>query len=256
MDYYVSTAIAPLCLIILFLYIVIYYAANLISKPVIRIFNILLLPIIIALMIVGTYALYKGNTMTLELINSSWDILSYQSRVYYYNNDIKELFNIYYRSMTVTGGLLILLGVSGILTFIFQCVLYFKLNVHWRPPLQSRLSDERAQRYINFYSKHNEEYKKLLESENAKKPENFTSNLDNIIEKADKDIIGLKPSLDAPILMDENAKLKDDFNSEKKNEEFNLDGDQLNQNDEIKPKKRILPSLRKKKKDVFEENNN
>jgi hypothetical protein len=114
----------------------------------------------------GIYIMLAASSKTLSEINASWDILSKQSQIYYYDNDSNKLLNTYKYKMFFTGSLFLLNAVMSAISLVFAYQYYQKLTNDWRPELRSRLSDSRAIRYIDLYSKFNTGYKKLYEMEN------------------------------------------------------------------------------------------
>jgi len=118
---WISNSIAPLCIIQLVLYISLYFSADSISKPAIKYISILLVIMILFYFGIGIYAIASAAATQLTDIQTSWDILSYQSKVFYYDNDIKVLFSTFNAKMMATAILYLLLAV---LTLILVCFSY------------------------------------------------------------------------------------------------------------------------------------
>jgi hypothetical protein len=241
MQKWVSNSIAPLCIILLFLYVILYFSSDLIYRPIIYVTNIFIIILLIVFIAVGIFTFGFAASTKITDIQSSWDILSNQSKIYYYDNDINVLHNTYFSKMMTTGGLYLLLGVMGVVNVCFAYQYYEKLTNDWRPPLRARLSDDRAQRYIDLYSKFNKDYKKLYEMENFDKEKDKLTG-----DKVDKIIDGIHLENDPnKLLINEEKKSL----IENKNDEFNVEE---NVNKEMIEKKKT--TLRRRNRN--EENNN
>jgi hypothetical protein len=166
MQRWVSESIVPLCLILLFLYVSLYFTTELINRFFVKIITIFLIILVVIYLAIGIAALILGTTTKLEELRDTWNLLSSNSQLYYYENDIHNLYNGYYMKMVVTGSLYLTLFIIVGLLSIFNIQFYKNLDNNWRPPLKSRLNDDRAERYINYYAKYNKDYKPLVNTKN------------------------------------------------------------------------------------------
>jgi hypothetical protein len=195
MHRWVSNSIIPLCLFLLFFYIILYFASDLLAKFLIKVVNIFIIIVLIIFLAIGCYAIALASSQKLTDIQPSWNLLSKQSKIYYYNNDINVLLNTFHTKMIVTGALFLFLFLIGVLILIFSYQYYYILAqtlYQWRPPLRSRLNDSRAKSMIDFYTKNDSEYKRLLNEANM--GENNKLNNGNMVGKIDR-IIDDEPSL-------------------------------------------------------------
>jgi hypothetical protein len=263
MQKWVSTSIVPLCLLMLIFYIVLYFASDLISKEIIGFINVLIIIMLVMFIGIGIYAFASAASIKLADLQNSWDTLSKQSKIYYYDNQIETLYSIYFSRMMITGGCYLILAVSGIVVICFSYQYLDKLTVNWRPPLRARLSDERAQRYIEMYKKFNSDYQKVQQMQNFagdKERERLLNNenhnkIENIIENYNSNV---------PLTIQENNNNLNNINNlnqyeqiNKKNDEFNVeDSPNLNlidPNENKKNKRGLLNMLKRKKKDEEDE---
>jgi hypothetical protein len=251
MEKWISDSIAPLGVILLFFYIFLYFASDLISKPTIKLINISILILVIFCIGLGIYTLASAGSKTVDNIKSSWDILSQQSKIYYYDNDVNVLLNTYHTKMYTTGGLYVLLAIMSIILVVFSFQYYEKLTNDWRPPLRARLSDERAQRYIDMYAKFNKDYKRLSQLENYSIDKKRSENkIDNIIDG----VVDVQNNLDNPNNQQANVEYQE---VNKLNDEFNVDVNENNENmDGGEKKKKRTVNLRRNKKEEPQNQNN
>jgi hypothetical protein len=242
MQKWVSNAIAPIGVILLIFYTILYFASDYISKPIINFMNICIILMLICCLGLGVYSIARAASITLDTINTSWDILSQQSKIYYYDNDVNVLFKTYQQKMFTTGGLFILLGAMSILLVCFSYTYYGRLENDWRPPLRARLSDERAQRYIELYSKFNKDYKRLSMMENYNSKRGSENKIKDIIDGVVVDP-NSQNIQQAKIEYQEVNKINDEFNVDN-----NLENIQQVPDLEEKKKKRGI-NLRRNRKD-------
>lgn len=167
MNYWVSHSIAPIGLLLIFMTLLFYLAIEYIYKPMITVMTYLYLVLSLALVGLGLYTIIIVKINNSDTLTSSWIGLSLQSRVYYYNNSIQDLYDVYSYKMLTTGAFYIVY-------FIFCLAIAFLSYKHndgilekWRPTLQSRLSNERAHRYYEIYQKFIADHDKLSKLENA-----------------------------------------------------------------------------------------
>lgn len=234
MQKWVSNAIAPIGVILLIFYTILYFASDYISKPIINFMNICIILMLICCLGFGVFSIIRAASITLDTINLSWNILSQQSKIFYYDNDVNVLFKTYQQKMFTTGGFFILLAVMSILLVCFSYTYYGKLENDWRPPLRARLSDERAHRYIELYSKFNKDYKRVSLMENYNSKRGSENKINNIIEGAIVD-----PT-------NQNVQQVKNENQEviKNNDEFNVDNNLEN----VQQNKKRGVNLRRNKK--------
>lgn len=131
--------------------------------------------------IFGIYAIVLATQQSPEspFIKNAWTLLSAYSKIYYYDNDIKVLYNSYFLRMLVTGSVYLFIFVCGFFLIVFSYIYTEKIDFIWRPPLRSKLRDERAQRYIDYYGMYNKEYKMLLEMHNQDQKALNSNNINN-----------------------------------------------------------------------------
>jgi hypothetical protein len=151
---------------------VLYFAADYLARSFIKLLNILIIIMLVLFLVVGLYAIIMIITTNYQNINDLWLVLSPLSRINYYKNDITYLSYIYYWKMIITGILYISLAVTGTLAMVFSYQLFFAINDQWRPKMRSKLKDETALRYIDFYKKFNKDYKILSELKDDQIPLN------------------------------------------------------------------------------------
>jgi len=170
--------------ILLFVLVTIYFAADFISKKILQTMNLILIIIMILYAIFGIYACILATQQSPQstFIKSAWTYLSAYSKIYYYNNDINILYNTYFLHMILTGSIYLFIFIFGFFLIIFNYIYTEKIDFIWRPPLRSKLRDERAERYINHYARYNKEYKMLLELQ-EQKDFNGNKNLKTYIEE-------------------------------------------------------------------------
>lgn len=168
MQRWISHSIAPLGIILLFLLIIVFFSADYISKKILQTCNLLLILLLILYLSFGIYTIVLATQQSTEttFIKNGWTLLSAYSKIYYYKNDINVLYQTYFLNMLVTGGIYLFIFLCTFFLMIFTYVYTEKIDIIWRPPLRSKLRDERASRYINYYSMYNKEYKMLLEMQN------------------------------------------------------------------------------------------
>jgi hypothetical protein len=240
MQKWISNSIVPVCLMLLIFYIILYLASHHISKEILSIINILIIILTIILVALGIFSFYRASTVKMIEIAASWEILSKQSKIYYYDNKMETLYNIFHKKMIVTGICFIILSITAIINVFFSYLFLDKLTVYWRPPLKARLRDDRAKRYIEYYKKLKEEYKEdnLLKD---KEKEILLPEKDVNIRKIDRksDLIGSGNNYAQ--LQNDNNVMKD--NNDKLNAEYNYDVSVKKEN------KNYLSSLRRKNKD-------
>lgn len=262
MQKWVSDSIAPLCVLLLFFYVILYFASDLISKGLIKIVNICIIILMVFFAGIGCYAIALGATAKLSDMQASWDILSAQSKTYYYDNSISTLLNTYVTKMVVTGALYVALLITGVIIIIFSYQFLGLLTNEWRPPLRARLSDERAKRYIDYYSKYNKDYKKLYQMENFVNKSPEVKKVDNIIDNSLP--LQIEKGDVNNILLNQNLNNKyEQVNKKENDDQFEIDENNLNNlednNNNIEARKNRRTVLGRRKKNTQSEteiNNN
>ena len=163
MQKWISHSIAPMGIILLFVFIIIYFSSDFISKKILQAFNLILIILLLLYLSFGIYSLVLASQQSIDsaIIKNSWTLLSAYSKIYYYSNDISVLYQTYFLHMNLTGSLFLFIFTCGFFLVIFTNAYIEKIDKIWRPPLRSKLRDERAERYIDFYSKYNNDYKIL-----------------------------------------------------------------------------------------------
>jgi hypothetical protein len=237
MQMWVSNSIVPVCLLLSILYIVLYLGSDLISKEIISGITIFLIILTVTIISIGVFSLFKAISVNMTDILSSWQTLSKQSQIYYYNNDVETLYKVYRTKMIVTGVCFIILSLISIINVALSFVFLDKLNISWRPPLIARLSDERALRYINYYNSfsHDPKEKNLNVDKEEEKllSENEEKKVENIL---DVNPGGLTQEFNIGQLQFDNKLIEKDFND-------------MQVDKEKKENKSYLNNLRRKNKD-------
>ena len=178
---------------------------------------------LVLFLIAGLYAIIIIITTNYQNINDLWLVLSPLSRINYYKNDISYLSYIYYWKTIVTGILYISLAVTGTLAMVFSYQLFFAINDQWRPPLRSKLNDETALRYIDFYKKFNKDYKILSELKDDMIP------LNQVDGEKDKLVLHEDQNKDKAINNNLGI-IKEDIDNEHKDNNIDLPSNNINNN--------------------------
>ena len=226
LERWISNSIVPLFLLLLIFLIILYVAADLISKEIISLINILLIIITIVIIALGIFTFYKVTTVKISNIAASWEILSKQSKIYYYDNKIEVLYEIYRYKMITTGICFIVLSLISIINISFSYLFLDKLGFYWRPPLIARLNDERAVRYIEYFKKFSQEYKEdNMNSDKEKEkllPEN--ARIEQVKQNKIEGIIDL-------VNLGDNTQLQNFKNKDEGNVNSNVNNQNINEND-------------------------
>jgi hypothetical protein len=112
---------------------------------------------------IGFYALISASSSTITIISDVWELLSPMARIDYYNNDMNSLFKIYTYKMVVTAILYLSIAATGLLAIFFSYQLVFEIDGSWRPELRSKIADETAKRFIDYYKKNESNTKYINE---------------------------------------------------------------------------------------------
>jgi hypothetical protein len=253
LERWISNSIVPLFLLLLIFFIILYVSTDLISKEIISLMNILLIIITIVIIALGIFTFYKVTTVKISNIAASWEILSKQSKIYYYDNKIEVLYDIYRYKMITTGICFIVLSLISIINISFSFLFLDKLGFYWRPPLIARLNDERALRYIEYFKKFSQENKDDLNLDKEKEkllPEN--ARIEQVKQNKIEGIIDLVNTGNNTQLQSSNIKIKNEGNlNSNVNQNMNendFDLDPIKNNDK-KDDKNYLSNLRRKNKE-------
>lgn len=226
MERWISHSIAPLGVIFLLTNIIIFFSADYISRKILKLANYLLMLVILFYLLIGIFSIVLALTQvsTNEYILSHWNLLSSYSKIYYYNNDIAKLFETFYFNMILTGSFYLILFLSGFFLIVLIFIYNERIDIYWRPPLRSKLRDERAERYIQHYSHYDKDYKKVMKNE-----ENVLS--ENIIKSEDNNNNNENANLLSKQNLNEKNFVKDDLSSNnlsgKNNPKENQDSKEL-----------------------------
>jgi hypothetical protein len=200
---------------------------------------------------IGFYAVISASSSTVSIISNLWELLSPMARINYYNNDINSLFKIYTYKMIVTGILYLSIAATGLLAIFFSYQLIFEIDGSWRPQLRSKITDETAKRFINFYKNHeanlkyiNEQPKQVIKKESII---NVIPEIKQDKENQNQNLL-IKSNTNKDIEIVDNNKVKEEYGSniplnieqEIKQSEYNLPVDEPENKG-----KRILRKLKK-----------
>lgn len=180
MQGWLSQTICPLIFILLLCYVFLFFSSDYLYKPGIQIANILIILLLLMFIGFGVYSLIRGVGISSETLNNRFNELSSNSQGFFNDfDDFKDTFKI---NMIVTAVFYLFIALTGIILIIFSYQFFYLLTetaFDWRPPLRSRLHDDRAQRILNLYALYNEEFRRLYEAEHKKKEENATKEVVN-----------------------------------------------------------------------------
>ena len=262
MQKWVSHSICPMIFILLICYVLLFFSSDYLYKPGIQIANILIIVLLLLFIGFGIYSIIRALGISTDALNDRWNSMSFNSQNYFTDfDDFKKEFKT---DMLVTAIFYFFIAVTGIVLIIFSYQFFYLLTetaFDWRPPLRSRLHDDRAQRILNLYALYNEDFRRLYEAEHKKKEENKEPELPHLNNEIKAEGIEMQ-NLNKEPPQDNNV-IKEDapLQENKKTEEINnnLPSHQLgedNNNNIItntnpsqnpnQPKRRRLPPLKKK----------
>ena len=162
---WLSHTVIPVLIIFLLTHFILYLGVEFMNKSAITIVTVIYLLLSLLFIGLGIYSIVIANIRKPEEMNDIWSELSSQSRVYYYDNNINTLIKVF-KSKTLT------VGGTYVSFFVFCLALaYFSSQYNsasvdgWRPILASSISDERAQRYVEFFERNNPTYQLLRKNE-------------------------------------------------------------------------------------------
>lgn len=180
MQGWLSQTICPLIFILLICYVFLFFCSDYLYKPGIQVANILIILLLLMFIGFGVYSLIRGLGISSDTLTNRYNELSINSQKFFDGiQDFKDTFKI---NMIVTAVFYLFIALTGIVLIIFSYQFFYLLTetaFDWRPPLRSRLHDDRAQRILNLYAIYNEEFRRLYEAEHKKKEENVPKEIVN-----------------------------------------------------------------------------
>ena len=180
MQGWLSQTICPLIFILLICYVFLFFCSDYLYKPGIQVANILIILLLLMFIGFGVYSLIRGLGISSDTLTNRYNELSINSQNFFDGiQDFKDTFKI---NMIVTAVFYLFIALTGIVLIIFSYQFFYLLTetaFDWRPPLRSRLHDDRAQRILNLYAIYNEEFRRLYEAEHKKKEENVPKEIVN-----------------------------------------------------------------------------
>ena len=180
MQGWLSQTICPLIFILLICYVFLFFSSDYLYKPGIQVANILIILLLLMFIGFGVYSLIRGLGISSDTLTNRYNKLSKNSQNFFDGiQDFKDTFKI---NMIVTAVFYLFIALTGIVLIIFSYQFLYLLTetaFDWRPPLRSRLHDDRAQRILNLYAIYNEEFRRLYEAEHKKKEENVPKEVVN-----------------------------------------------------------------------------
>ena len=253
MNQSISHSICPMIFILLILYMLLFFCCDFLYKPGIKIVNILIIIMMIAFLVIGIF----GIIVLLRIdahVDESWNKMSKLNQESFDNkNDFKGTFKL---NMGLTTGLYFGIALLGIIVLIVDYRFYWSLTEtsgDWRPPLRSRLHDDRANRILRLYEMFIDEKKRVEKAE--KQPGSQFDNVEPIsnaseIEKEREEMERKRKEEEEELKKKEEERKEEERKEEERkenNEEKRIpDGEIKNGEGEVKKRKRTLP---KKKED-------
>lgn len=214
--------------------------------------NLFIIAVLLFFLGIGFYAIISASSSTISVVNDSWELLSPMARINYYDNDVNTLYTTFTYKTVVLGILYLSIGATGILAMFFSYQLVFEIDGSWRPPLRSKIADETAKRFIDYYRKHEANIKYINEQQKAAIRQEVIPNIiPEIRRENENQNLLIKSNTNKDIeIVDQNIR-KDEYGS---NTPLNIHNE-INQN-EIQPanlnkeeaeggRKRILRKLKK-----------
>ena len=207
----------------------------------------------IAFLVIGIF----GIIVLLRIdahVDESWNKMSKLNQESFDNkNDFKGTFKL---NMGLTTGLYFGIALLGIIVLIVDYRFYWSLTEtsgDWRPPLRSRLHDDRANRILRLYEMFIDEKKRVEKAE--KQPGSQFDNVEPIsnaseIEREREEMERKRKEEEEELKKKEEERKEEERKEEERkenNEEKRIpDGEIKNGEGEVKKRKRTLP---KKKED-------
>ena len=253
MNEFISHSICPMIFILLILYMLLFFCCDFLYKPGIKIVNILIIIMMIVFLVIGVIGiilLLKKDTH----VDNSWNKMSKLNKELF--DDKNDFSNTFKLNMGLTTGLYFVIALLGIIVLIVDYRFYWSLTEtsgDWRPPLRSRLHDDRANRILRLYEMFIDEKKRVEKAE--KQPGSQFDNVEPIsnaleIEREREEMERKRKEEEEELNKKEEEQKeeerKEEERKENNEERRNLDGEIKNGEGEVKKRKRALP---KKKED-------
>ena len=244
---FISHSICPMIFILLILYMLLFFCCDFLYKPGIKIVNILIIIMMILFLVFGVYGIIKGIKAD---VNEKWLRMSKLSQDYFKNdeNELKKKFTL---NMLLSSVIYLVIGLLGIIVLIVCYRFYWSLTEtsgDWRPPLRSRLHDDRANRILRLYEMFIDEKKRVEKAE--KQPGSQFDNVGPISNASEiereREEIERKRKEEEEERKKQEEERKEEERKENNEERRNPDEEIKNGEGEVKKKKRVLP---KKKED-------
>ena len=253
MKKWISQSICPMIFILLILYMLLFFCCDFLYKPGIKIVNILIIIMMIAFLAIGICGIIEFlNKET--LVDKSWNKMSKLNQESFGNKD--DFKGTFILNMLLTSILYFLIALLGIIVLIVDYRFYWSLTEtsgDWRPPLRSRLHDDRANRILRLYEMFIDEKKRVEKAE--KQPGSQFDNVKPIsnpleIEREREEMERKRKEEEEELKKKEEERKEEERKEEERkenNEERRIpDGEIKNGEGEVKKRKRALP---KKKED-------
>ena len=230
-----------------------FFCCDFLYKPGIKIVNILIIIMMIVFLVIGVIGiilLLKKDTH----VDNSWNKMSKLNKELF--DDKNDFSNTFKLNMGLTTGLYFVIALLGIIVLIVDYRFYWSLTEtsgDWRPPLRSRLHDDRANRILRLYEMFIDEKKRVEKAE--KQPGSQFDNVEPIsnaleIEREREEMERKRKEEEEELKKKEEERKeeerKEEERKENNEERRNLDGEIKNGEGEVKKRKRALP---KKKED-------
>ena len=165
MKEWISHFICPFLFLLIIISTILFFSINYLSKNWIKGMIIVHLLLIFTLIVFGVFTLIYG--LKPKKIEEKFATLTSNSKNYY-DNESNKLKKAYRQHMIITFIFFTIICVLMLIIIFTSCHFYFVLTqtvFDWRPPLRSRLHNDREQRIINYYLKYNEDFRKLYQAE-------------------------------------------------------------------------------------------
>jgi len=205
LEYYLSHSIIPLFIILIAMNYLTYTAADYVLRTMMKFLFSILFVYSGVFLGFGIYAVVLASQLKTDntLFTSRWNLLSLNSKMYYFSNSMTNLINSYFTKMIVVGVIYLFTGIVTVLNCFFLWDYNDKISDNWKPQLKSRMSDEKKKKYIDLKSKLsnnnqenlrqniNDEGKPLINSpvnSNLENLENNGLNIDNNINNANIEV--------------------------------------------------------------------
>lgn len=240
MEYWISQSIVPISIILLVINILLYISLEYIIRSFIYLMVYIYIIMTLTLLGFGLYSIFIFTSKNINDMQSKWIKISNQSKIYYYNNSLQVLFDIYKYKMITTGIFFIIFSIiSLIISFLSYKLSDDKQLNNWRPKLKSKISESRSQRLTDYYDK----YGKRIEELRKERKE----------EIKETPIIKEKDNTSRLEIINENNRNDNNYGSnvnminvDDKNDKVNISSNEIN-NEIEKLKSKGIPEERNKK---------